>query len=205
MSYNDSYRGGGDGGNYGGGRDEYRSGDRTYGGGYGGGDSGYSGGGGRQEYGSNQGGSYGGDSGSYGGDSGSYGGGGRHGGDGGGYGNQGGSQYNRPGGQSYDDDDFSGAMHHANEHSGSSGESSLFSSALGLLSGNKQNIQNEDIDERQAVNAHQAMYGGGGGRDHSSETVGAGAAMQALKMFTGGESGGGHAGGMGAGTSILLQ
>lgn len=38
------------------------------------------------------------------------------------------------------------------------------------------------------VGAHQAMYGGGqGGQqqgNHSSETVGAGAAMQALKMFT---------------------
>lgn len=48
------------------------------------------------------------------------------------------------------------------------------------------------------MNAHQAMYGGGSDeRSHDSGTVGAGAAMQALKMFTGGGSGGsGSDGGM---------
>lgn len=45
------------------------------------------------------------------------------------------------------------------------------------------------------MNAHQAMYGGGSDeRSHDSGTVGAGAAMQALKMFTGG--GGSSDGGM---------
>lgn len=80
-------------------------------------------------------------------------------------------------------------MHHAQQH-GSSEDSSLFSSALGMLSGNKHSYANEDVDEQSAVQAHQAMYGGGGeGRQHSSETMGAGAAMQALKMFTGGGGG----------------
>ena len=189
MSYNDGSYGGGQqggggygnqgGGGYGnqGGRDEY--GGQQGGGGYGGG--------GRQEQ--------------------SYGGGQQGGGD---YNVGGGSQYNRPGGQgsgSYGqgggDDDFSGAIHHAQQHSGGSGESSLFSNALGYLQGNKQNIANGDVDENQAVNAHQAMYGNqSGGGTHSSETVGAGAAMQALKMFTGGSGGGamgGGGGGMGAG------
>ncbi|KAL8764822.1 MAG: hypothetical protein Q9209_007866 [Squamulea sp. 1 TL-2023] len=93
-------------------------------------------------------------------------------------------------------DEFDGAMHHARQHTSSSdpNESSLFSSALGMLSGNKQSFQDEDLDEDSAVRAHQQMYGGGGGggRQHNSEDMGAGAAMQALKMFSGGEQGQQH-------------
>ncbi|KAL8711270.1 MAG: hypothetical protein Q9225_007139, partial [Loekoesia sp. 1 TL-2023] len=79
-------------------------------------------------------------------------------------------------------------MHHAQQHSSSSNDSSLFSSALGMLSGNKHSYANEDIDEQSAVQAHQSLYGdtSSSGRQHNSETMGAGAAMQALKMFTGG-------------------
>jgi len=183
MSYNDQ-RGGGYGNQGGYGRDEGR-GERQ---GYGGQDQGY---GGRQDQG------YGGGQGQ------SYGGGG------GGGGNYGG------GGGRNDGDEFSGAMHHAEQHAGSSGDSSLFSNALGFLSNNKQNIGNSDLDEQQAVRAHQAMYGGGGGggggygggmggqgggQPHSAETVGAGAAMQALKMFTGGGGGGGQGGQGGMGS-----
>jgi len=102
-------------------------------------------------------------------------------------------------------DDFSGAASHASQHAGDSGDHSLFSSALGMLSGNKQNLQHGDIDEDDAVRQHQNMYGsGGGGQQASSGNVGAAAAMQALKMFTGGGSGGGgqqqqHQGGGGGG------
>ena len=94
-----------------------------------------------------------------------------------------------------------GAMHHAQQHSNGEDES-LFSSALGFLGGNKHQYANEEIDEGQAVQAHQAMYGGGGQQQqqqHGSETVGAGAAIQALKMFTGGGSGSGSNSGMGGG------
>ncbi|KAL8747802.1 MAG: hypothetical protein Q9184_007551 [Pyrenodesmia sp. 2 TL-2023] len=89
-----------------------------------------------------------------------------------------------------DDDDYSGALHHAQEH-GNSEDSSLFSSALGMLSGKKKNdYANEDMDEDSAVRAHQAMYSSeGSGSQHSSQTMGAGAAMQALKLFTGSGSG----------------
>ncbi|KAL8800962.1 MAG: hypothetical protein Q9182_004796 [Xanthomendoza sp. 2 TL-2023] len=88
--------------------------------------------------------------------------------------------------------EFSGAMHHAQQHTSSSdpSESSLFSSALGMLSGNKQSYADEDLDEQSAVRAHQQMYGGGSGgggsQQHNSQTLGAGAAMQALKLFSGG-------------------
>jgi len=92
-------------------------------------------------------------------------------------------------------DDFSGAASHASQHAGDSGDQSLFSSALGMLSGNKQNLQHGDIDEDDAVRQHQNMYGSGGGNHPaSSGNVGAAAAMQALKMFTGGGSGGGMGG-----------
>ena len=186
-----------------GGRDEYGGGDGGGRDNYGGGQQGGYGGGGRDEYGGQGGGSYGG------GRQEQYGGGG--GGGGGGYGGQGGERHNEGGnygggegrhhqGGGNNDDEFSGAMHHAQQHSGSSGDSSLFSNALGFLSGNKQNIADGNLDENHAVNAHQAMYENQGGQ-HGSETVGAGAAMQALKMFTGGGgSMGGGGGGMGAGS-----
>ncbi|OCK87590.1 uncharacterized protein K441DRAFT_490334, partial [Cenococcum geophilum 1.58] len=101
-------------------------------------------------------------------------------------------------------DDFSGAAQHASHHAGDSGDSSLFSNALGMLSGKKQHLQNEDIDEDDAVRQHQQMYGGGGsGQQASSNNMGAAAAMQALKMFTGGQ-GGGQGGGGGGGQSQFI-
>ena len=78
----------------------------------------------------------------------------------------------------------------------------MFSSALGFLQGNKQQIGNSNLDESQAVKAHQAVYGGGGqGQQHDSQTMGAGAAMQALKMFSGGGAGSGGQGSQGGGNS----
>ncbi|KAI4158349.1 MAG: hypothetical protein LQ342_007518 [Letrouitia transgressa] len=92
--------------------------------------------------------------------------------------------------------EFDGAISHAQHHSGGGqGDESLFSSALGFLNGKKHEVDKEDLDEQGAVQAHQAAYGAGG--QHSSETLGQGAAMQALKMFTSGESGGHQGGGGG--------
>ncbi|KAL9626019.1 MAG: hypothetical protein Q9204_007650 [Flavoplaca sp. TL-2023a] len=51
------------------------------------------------------------------------------------------------------------------------------------------------------------MYGGGGGsgdRQHNSESMGAGAAMQALKMFSGGDQGQQHGGGGGGGQNAFI-
>jgi hypothetical protein len=130
------------------------------------------------------------------------------------YGNQGGNNYGRQEEsygrqeQSYGrqeeshgrrnsnyDDDLSSAASHAQEHHGSE-DKSLFNSALSFIQERKGQYSG-DVDEQQAVNAHQAMYGSGSsqGQTHDSGTVGAGAAMQALKMFTGGSEGSGSSSG----------
>ncbi|KAG9247646.1 hypothetical protein BJ878DRAFT_491481 [Calycina marina] len=134
---------------------------------YGGGDENQ---GGRQEYNEDR--QYGGrqqHQGGYGGaNNGSYGG-------GGGYGNE---------------EDLSGAQSQAEQHSGSSGDSSIFSSVLGALQGNKHSIAQQPINEEHAVQSHQQFFGGGGSSQQaSSGSMGSAAAMQALKMFTGGSSG----------------
>ena len=83
-------------------------------------------------------------------------------------------------------DDFDGVLHHAQEHSGSKDNGGLFDKALGYLNEKKNDIANERVDEGWTVKSHEAMYGGRGqGKGgHDSETVGAGAAVQALKIFT---------------------
>jgi hypothetical protein len=97
------------------------------------------------------------------------------------------------------DDDLSSAASHAQEYHGSE-DKSLFSSALSFIQERKGQYSGGEVDEQHAVNSYQAMYGSGSsqGQTHDSGTVGAGAAMQALKMFTGGGSGssGSSSGGM---------
>ena len=96
-------------------------------------------------------------------------------------------------------DDFSSAAQHASQHHSTEDSSSLFSAALGFLNEHKSQFTDPsryEVDEQHAVAAHNAMYNDGGneeGQRHDSSTVGAGAAMQALKMFT---SGGASDGGM---------
>ena len=120
------------------------------------------------------------------------------------YGGGPGNNLNFQGG-AHDDDDYSGAMSHAQQHSYGSGNDDMFSSVLGQLSGNRQRYQDEDFDEGRMVNAHQAMYvDGGEGRQHGSEDVGAGAAMQAMKMFTAGAGGGQQGGGQNALVGIAM-
>ena len=109
----------------------------------------------------------------------------------GGYSGQGGDNYVSGGGGGYggnygsggggsgysggNEDQYSGAVHHATQH-GSAEDESLFSKATSFLGQHHSRLQNDNIDESQAVNAHQAMYGGGsgGGQPASSQTVGMG-------------------------------
>lgn len=109
--------------------------------------------------------------------------------------------YNNP--NSYTDDDRTAALSHAQQHGSSADddETSIFSHALDFLGGNKASITSQnDIDEQAAIGAHHAVYGGGEGEQrHSNETLGAGAALQALKMFTGGGGSGLGGGSHGAG------
>ncbi|KAL4957355.1 hypothetical protein BDW69DRAFT_180674 [Aspergillus filifer] len=87
---------------------------------------------------------------------------------------------------SKDDDDS--AVSHATAQS-STADNSLFSSALQFIK--DRNIDKDDIDEEHAVNAHR-QYENGEGGNMNSRDLGAGAAMQALRMFNSGsaESGG---------------
>jgi hypothetical protein len=187
----DERRGGG--GSYGGGDD-----DRRGGGGYGGGErreeyserrhegGGYGGDGRRQEsqgYGDRPSGGYSVDdsndrpSGGYGGGSGQYE--GHH---------SSGTSYGGGGGYGGASDDFSGAAHHASSESGESGDSNMFGSVLGMLSGKKDQLKNENVDEDDAVRQHEKFYGNGangGNEQASSNNVGSAAAMQAMKMFNG--------------------
>lgn len=83
-------------------------------------------------------------------------------------------------------DDFSSAAAHASSHHDK--DSSLFSSALSFLNEHKDRLGQSDkyeVDEEHVLNSHNKMYGSGDEeRSHDSGTVGSGAAMQALKMFT---------------------
>lgn len=56
-----------------------------------------------------------------------------------------------------------------------------------MLNQNKHNISQQGIDEQDAVQSHQQLYGNNGGSQQAgSQQLGMGAAMQALKMFQGG-------------------
>ncbi|KAI1752814.1 ClpP/crotonase [Xylaria castorea] len=109
------------------------------------------------------------------------------------------------GGPRADDDDWRGAAQHASQHAGDSGDTDLFSNLLGALGQKKQRLANEDIDEDgesfplrlspwpflyKAVRTHKKYFqGDDDDRDADDRSMGSAAAMQALKMFSGGESG----------------
>jgi hypothetical protein len=60
-----------------------------------------------------------------------------------------------------------------------------------MLSGKKDKLKDEDVDEDDAVKQHEKFYGSGGhGGDEqaSSNNVGAAAAMQAMKMYNSGSN-----------------
>ncbi|GIJ90626.1 hypothetical protein Asppvi_009587 [Aspergillus pseudoviridinutans] len=85
----------------------------------------------------------------------------------------------------YDDnEEFNPAVRYAESHANTS-DNSLFTSALSFLNENKHRLSaDDDINEQEMIHAHQSLYGGESDRRHDSNSVGAGAAMQALKLFT---------------------
>jgi hypothetical protein len=103
---------------------------------------------------------------------------------GGGYGSSGGNDGGYGRDSNYDQDEvINQARQHGNDEDGN-----LFSQAMSFLGKNKHD--NEDIDEQQMVGAHQQLYGNQtNNRPHDANTLGAGAAMQALKMFSAGGAG----------------
>jgi len=99
-----------------------------------------------------------------------------------------------PGGGGYrheDDEDLRGAAQHASQHAGQSGSSGLFASVLNAVGQNKNHLANQDVDEQAAVQHHQKYFGGtDDGSPATAGGMGSAAAMQALKMFSGGRAGG---------------
>jgi hypothetical protein len=92
-----------------------------------------------------------------------------------------------------DKDNLNPAASHAAAHSSSSEDSSLFSTALKFVKERKSAYDNDnDVDEEHVVNAHKRYEEGGNTMD--SRDLGAGAALQALKLFnqgSGEQTGGG--------------
>ncbi|KAF2146691.1 uncharacterized protein K452DRAFT_314931 [Aplosporella prunicola CBS 121167] len=103
--------------------------------------------------------------------------------------------------------EFHGAAEEAAAHAEGSGDSSLFSNVLGMLSGKKQELANEQVNEEHAVEQHKSFYGGGhesSAPQATSDNMGAAAAMQALQMFLNSKSGGGSSSGGGQGQFIAM-
>lgn len=65
---------------------------------------------------------------------------------------------------------FSKIEDHADNHSGSSGDRSLFSSALNMISQNSERLQSEDVDEDHAVKAHRKYYSNEGGSGEATSS-----------------------------------
>nr|KIR49512.1 beta-flanking protein [Cryptococcus bacillisporus CA1280] len=146
-----------------------------------------------QQYDGNQNQGYGQQPGGYGQQSGFYGQQENYGGQNQGYGQTGGTEYNRPHGQGGASSGNSGlpnidcntAVNAANEHNSNGNEnSSLFNSALSFI-GNM-NKNDTDIDEGKVQKDHQQAYGQGNTSGMTSSSLGAAAALQALKSFTSG-------------------
>ncbi|GAB0132478.1 hypothetical protein EsDP_00000912 [Epichloe bromicola] len=88
------------------------------------------------------------------------------------------------------------AQQHASGSAGSSGNSDLFSNIMNAVGQKQDKIQNEDIDEEDAVKQHQHAYQNDGKGNSSS--LGTAAAMQALKKFTQSDNSASSASGQGA-------
>lgn len=106
-----------------------------------------------------------------------------------GFGVMGGAHLNRPaGGQMIDTDgdgipDFEQAAAHASQHSGDSGDSSLFSTAISFLK-SKRDDDDDDVDEHEVTKAHDRAYNQKQGASLDAKSMGAAAALQAFKKFT---------------------
>ncbi|KAK4056558.1 hypothetical protein OIO90_002406 [Microbotryomycetes sp. JL221] len=83
--------------------------------------------------------------------------------------------------------DPSQAVQHASNASNNSGDSNLFSQAMSFLNNNFDG-KHDDLDEDEAVKAHEQAYGNSNSSQLGSKPLGAAAAMQALKTFTSGSS-----------------
>jgi hypothetical protein len=76
----------------------------------------------------------------------------------------------------------------ASQHAGDSGDTDMFQNALSKAQNQPQD--EGGIDEEHLVQAHKTFFGDGGDKPADSNNMGAAAAMQALKQFTGGQNAG---------------
>ncbi|KAK7695267.1 hypothetical protein QCA50_002457 [Cerrena zonata] len=120
----------------------------------------------------------------------------------------GGHEYNSPhhsqqgsggGRPEFDDDEVVNTASRAG-----SGESSMFSQALGFLKQN-QGEHDRPIDEDHVVKAHQQAYEKGDASGLSASSLGGAAALQVLKQFTSGGSGGSGSSSGGGSKSQLIS
>ncbi|KAL6701750.1 hypothetical protein J3F84DRAFT_343286 [Trichoderma pleuroticola] len=89
----------------------------------------------------------------------------------------------------HEDEDLRTAHQHASEYAGSSGNNTIFSNVISSLGQQKSHLANSDLDEQDAIRKHQETYEQGAD-NLSSGSLGSAAALQALKKFTQGETGG---------------
>ena len=80
--------------------------------------------------------------------------------------------------------DFSTISQLAGSHAGDSGDSSMFSTALSMISGKSSQLSQESPDEEHLVKSHKKYYKGQSDGGEATESgMGGAAAMQALSMF----------------------
>jgi len=112
-----------------------------------------------------------------------------------GYSKTGGHEYNSPhhsggGGENESYFNEQEVIEKASSHS--SGDSSMFSSALAHINSNSDKHR-EPIDEEEATEAHRKIYKEGSSDGLSAKSMGSAAALQVLGQFTGGGGGGSKA------------
>ena len=79
-----------------------------------------------------------------------------------------------------------GIIDAADQDSGNAATRDLFSNAMSFLKSGKADDDDDDVDEDNVTRAHEKAYNQGAGSNMSAQSMGAAAAMQALKRFTGG-------------------
>ncbi|KAL0566517.1 Chitinase 2 [Marasmius crinis-equi] len=100
-------------------------------------------------------------------------------------------------GPSFNDDEV---VRSAEQHG--SGDSSLFKTALGFISENKESHQ-QPVNEEHATRAHQQAYQENNASNMDAHSLGSAAALQALKQFTGGGSSTQSSSGGGSQTQLI--
>ncbi|TFY53887.1 hypothetical protein EVG20_g9928 [Dentipellis fragilis] len=112
-------------------------------------------------------------------------------------------EYRKTGGAEYNAPQYSGhgpdldqdeVVRNAQQHSSGSGDSSLFSSAMGFLNQNKSE-HDRPLDEEAVQQSHRQAYHEGSAGNMDASSMGSAAALHVLKSFTSGGGSGGSGGG----------